>query len=78
MATGGLSKAKGRQQTKNAANSKNQAARTETTKTKKIVRHFKSNPTCEVTKAYLTAKGYNCNTIQRTGRGLKREQRSAS
>ncbi len=50
-----------------------QPSRTEKNKTKKVLRHFKSNPTCEQTVAYLTAKGYKLDTVARTSKGRKVE-----
>ncbi len=72
----GLTKAKARRQTKNKSYYKGvQDRRTEKNKTKKVLRHFKSNPTCLETTAYLEAKGYNTDTIQRTSKGRKVEAR---
>jgi len=54
-----------------------QPSRTEKNKTKKVVRHFKSNPTCEQTKVYLENKKYNTDDIQLTSKGNKIKRRSA-
>jgi hypothetical protein len=48
-----------------------QAMRSEKNKTKKILRHFKSNPEDQVAGAYLTAKKYNLKDIQLTSKGRK-------
>jgi hypothetical protein len=74
--SGGLNKPKGRRQGKLKAVYKNQFLKTEKNKTKKVVRHFKSNPKDEVAEGYLSAKGYKTDTIQRTAKGRKVEARS--
>lgn len=55
-----------------------QAMRTEKNKTKKIVRHFKSNPGDEVASAILKAKGYKLDTIALTSKGRRVERRAAT
>jgi hypothetical protein len=77
MAKGGMTTAQGRQQKKNASQYKEQARRTEKNKTKKIVRHFKSNPTDYHTSCILLDKGYKLESIALTSKGRKLERRAA-
>lgn len=76
--SGGLNKPKGRRQGKLKAVYKNQFLRTEKNKTKKVVRHFKSNPGDEQAESYLSDKGYKTNTITLTSKGRKLKENKAS
>lgn len=74
----GINKKQQNQKKLNSAYYKNQFMRTEKNKTKKIVRHAKSNPTDEQAGAYLRAKGYKIETIPLTAKGRKVMRRLAS
>jgi hypothetical protein len=55
-----------------------QAMRSEKNKTKKILRHFKSNPTCEQTAEILKAKNYKLETVALTPKGRKIKAKEAA